>query len=248
MVIETDGLVIREQNVGESDRLIWILTAKYGLIRAFANRAKSMKSKMAAGTQLLSYSDFTIYQGRAANSVNSAQVKNVFFNLRTDMDALSLSLYLCELFGDIAPEGEEASDLLHLLLNSLYLLAEQKRNPRIVKATAELRAFSDMGYMPNLIACDTCGTYESNPMYFHPGEGLLYCKEHGAGIAGAMPVSLSTLTAMRYIIYSDAKKIFDFTLTEDCLKELNKVSERFVLSQAGHGFKTLDFLNSLPEG
>ena len=42
MHIETDGLVIKEQNVGESDRLITVLTSKYGLIRAFASGVKNV--------------------------------------------------------------------------------------------------------------------------------------------------------------------------------------------------------------
>ena len=53
------------------------------------------------------------------------------------------------------------------------------------------------------------------------------------------------MTAMRYIIYSDAKKIFDFKLTDDAMKELNKATETYALVQTGRSYKTLDFLKSL---
>ena len=39
MRIETDGLVIREQTVGESDRLVTLLTRSAGILRGFARQA-----------------------------------------------------------------------------------------------------------------------------------------------------------------------------------------------------------------
>lgn len=241
MHLETDGLVIREQQVGEADRLITVLTGKYGLQRAFVRRSKSLKSNLLAGTQLLCYSDFVIYCGRSANSVDSAQPKNVFFGLREDISALSTAFYLSELFAELAPENAPAPELLSLLLNSFYLLSEKKRSPAQVKAVAELRGLSLAGYMPDLVACRTCGRYESPHMYFSPKEACLFCEEHGEGT----PLSISTVTAMRYIIYSEPKKVFDFRLTPAAMQELNHAAEQFVLEQVGRRFKTLDFLKSL---
>ena len=54
------GLVIREQTIGESDRLVTLFTREYGIIKAFASGAKNIKSKKAAATSLLTYSSFTI--------------------------------------------------------------------------------------------------------------------------------------------------------------------------------------------
>ena len=76
------GLVIREQSIGESDRLITVLTAERGLVRAFSRGAKKTKSKKLSATALLSYSDFTFTKSRNAFSVEEALVKEVFFELR----------------------------------------------------------------------------------------------------------------------------------------------------------------------
>ena len=37
--VKTQGLIIREQPVGESDRLVTVLTKDEGVVRAFARRA-----------------------------------------------------------------------------------------------------------------------------------------------------------------------------------------------------------------
>lgn len=245
MTIETDGLVIREQKIGENDRLITVLTSKYGLIRAFVRRSNAVRSNMLSCTQLLSYSDFVFYKGKSSYSVNSATPKNSFFKLNEDIVSMSVAFYLAELFGELAPENDNAEGLLKLLLNSLYLMAEKKRLPLQVKATAELRALSNAGYMPDLVACTHCGTYESNPMYFNPASGKLFCKDCG-GPADGMQLSLSAVTAMRFICYSEEKKVFNFSLSEAALWELVQATEQFALQQTGRTYKTLDFLKTIP--
>ena len=177
--------------------------------------------------------------------MTSATPKASFFKLNEDIDAMAIGFYLAELFGELAPENHESEDLLKLLLNSLYLMAEKKRPPVQVKAVAELRALSNSGYMPNLVACENCGTYESDPMFFNPASGLLFCSNCG-GPADGMQLSLSAVTAMRFICYSEEKKVFNFSLSDEALLELSQAAEQFTLQQTGRNFKTLDFYKSLP--
>ena len=46
----TKGLVIREQTTGENDRLVTLLTADHGLVRAFVRGGKQLKNRRAAAT------------------------------------------------------------------------------------------------------------------------------------------------------------------------------------------------------
>ena len=242
MLIETDGIVINELSVGETDRLITVLTSKYGLIRAFVNGAKTIKNKNLASTTLLAYSDFVFYKGADAYTVNSATEKEVFFGLRDNIDNLSIALYLAELFGELAPETAECEDLLRLLLNSTFLLSKGKVDAHLIKSVAELRGLAMSGYSPNLIACEECGAFESNPMFFDIKNGTLRCN---VCAKSGVPISISTVTAMRHIIFSEAKKVFDFTLTENAQCELTAITEAYALEHTGRHFKTLDFYKSL---
>ena len=110
MQIETDGLVIMERQVGESDRLITVLTREEGVLRAFARKAKLLRSSKLSATQLLCYSRFLIYKGRDKYIIDDAQPVEVFFDLRRDIGSLSLAQYFCELAGALAPQEAEAGD------------------------------------------------------------------------------------------------------------------------------------------
>ena len=123
MYIKTDGIIIKEQTIGESDRLVTILTRKEGVIRAFARKAKSLKDSKSASTGLLAYSDFSIFKGKDKYIIDSAELTEVFFNLRNDIVKLSLAQYFCELSYLLVPEETDSEEYLRIVLNSLHFLS-----------------------------------------------------------------------------------------------------------------------------
>jgi DNA repair protein RecO (recombination protein O) len=61
----------------------------------------------------------------------------------------------------------------------------------------------------------------------------------------AVPVPRSVLTAMRYIVYCEPKKLFSFTLSEQGYEVLQTVAEGYLLAQLEHRFPTLAFYKSI---
>ena len=120
MQLSTDGLVIKEMNISENDKLITILTRKEGVIRAFVKGAKRIKNKNNVATQLLCYSRFSIYKGRDKYIVDEAQLKEIFFELRNDIEKLAIAQYFCELCMEAIPEEVDSEDFLRLILNALF--------------------------------------------------------------------------------------------------------------------------------
>lgn len=242
--ISAPGLVIREQSIGEADKLITVLTAKYGLVRAFSRGAKKTKSKKLAATSLLAYGDFTFTKTRDAYSVDEALVKEVFFELRDDVEKMALAQYFCELANEFCEEDFEAEEVLRLILNGIWLLKSDKKTADFIKAVIELRLMSLSGYMPDLIGCEQCGAYETEKMYFVPESGKIYCEEC-APSGFNYHINASVIQAMRYVTLSDFEKIFSFVLNEESQKIFSKVSEAYLLQKTQRKFNTLDFYRIL---
>lgn len=246
MQINTDGLIIREQSIGESDRLVTVLTREQGILRAFVRGAKAMKSRNASSTQLLCYSRLSIYEGRDKYIIDEAEPIEVFFSLRSDFEKLSLAQYFCELALTLAPEKMEAGDFLRLVLNAFYFLGKEKLPPAQIKAIVEMRMLSLAGFMPDLVCCDQCGAYEADQMYFMVKQGKLYCGSCYPQFApGGILMNRGVATALRHTIYADFNKVFGFTLPPKDIETLAKVSERYLLNTVERGFATLDFYKQI---
>lgn len=245
MQIDTDGLVIMERQVGESDRLVTVLTREEGVLRAFARKAKLLRSSKLSATQLLCYSRFSIYKGRDKYIIDDAQPVEVFFDLRRDIGRLSLAQYFCELAGALAPQEAAAGDFLRLMLNAFYYLSKDARPQLLLKAAVEMRMLSFAGYMPDLVGCAHCGSYEAETMLFLPRSGKIYCSTcHSQVTEPVLPLSPGALTALRHTVYADFEKLFAFRLPEERLWELARASESYVLNTLGRTFPTLDFYHA----
>ena len=77
-------------------------------------------------------------------------------------------------------------------------------------------------------------------------DGVLLCARcRGGGEGLSVPVSPGVLAAMRHVVYGDPKRLFSFALGEEGLRQLGRVSERFLTTQLDRGFRTLDFYKNL---
>lgn len=244
MQLTTAGIVLRDYKTDEN-RLLTLLTAGAGVISAWANGANRTRSKLAASTELLCYSDFVFFQSRGRYTVDMADSKRIFFGIRSDLDKLALASYLAELTMELAPHGEEADTYLKLLLNTLHLLETGGRPVLQLKALYELRMLTLAGYMPALVACRSCASYEAAEMYFFPGDGDLCCGNCLAGQVGGVRIGMGVLTAMRHIIYSPPDKLFGFSLSEEGLRLLARVVETYLKHCLEKTLPTLEFWHAM---
>ena len=247
MEITTNGLVIREKEF-KGDRILLLLTEEKGIITAYAKGAKSPKSRFASSTDLFCYTRFVLSDKSNKYWVESADAIEVFFGLRSSIEKISLASYICEVSGYLSPPTEENSDeFLRLLLNCLKLLEEDKRSIPFIKALFELRILTMSGFMPDLVGCRKCRKYEARNMYFSLEEGNIICQDcvNQETDKNLIFLSSAVLSAMRHIIYSPFEKLFSFTLSENSLKSLVKISELYILEHMDFMPKTLTFLHNI---
>ena len=245
MSLTTTGLVLKVNDVGESDRVITLLTADYGVMHCFANRAKKINGKMQSATQSLCYGEFTIYSGKDSYIISAAEAKEVFFDLRNDIVAVSLAQYFCSLAMELIPEGEPAPQSLRVILNSMAFLQNKRRSLDFIKAVTELKLIALAGFAPSVGECKKCGNKDGGKGYFNTRSGKFTCINCGAD---GMPISAGVMMAMRHIISSPVDRIYSFSLPDEDTKTLTNISEDFVLNMTGKKFKTLDFYKTMSFG
>lgn len=245
MYLKTEGLVLRETEYKDADKLLTVLTRDRGRLTLRARGVRSRNSKLKSGCQLLAYSEFTVYESRNSMLIDEAVPIELFMPIREDIELLSLASYFAQVAEVLSQEDDPNPALLSMCLNGCYALGKLRRPQRLVKAAFELRAACLAGYEPMLDGCAICGN--PGPERFNVSGGVLQCA--GCLLPGEngvrLPVHAGTLAAMRYIVGCDLKRLFSFQLGDAALKELGDLSETYLLTQLERGFFTLDFYKSL---
>ena len=108
--IVTKGVVLRETETKEADKILTLLTADRGKISVIARGVRRKSCKYAACAQQMVYSEWTLYQKGEWYYANEGATAELFNGLRTNLEALALGApvalanapCLPELYGDTA--------------------------------------------------------------------------------------------------------------------------------------------------
>ena len=225
-IFKTKGIVIAEHNMSDYDKMVTILTPN-GKIGCAAKGARRPKSSLMAGTQLLCFGDYLIYQGASSYSINSCDLIEVFYNLRIDLDKLTYASHILKIINDVTDENQNTYKILQLYLNTLYMISEEEKNLDFVISVFKLRLCCLLGFMPEIRKCGNCKEQEELN-YFSLKDNCLKCTACGKIDKSAIQISDSTRTAIQYIVLADAKKIFSFNISDESLKELELVTKLYL--------------------
>lgn len=245
MKTEMEGLILTDMTVGDSDRLVTVLTRTSGILRGFVRGAKNMKNLNFAPTQPLSYSHLNIYKGKSSYVIDEARLIRSFYNSQSDLQRFALTQYMCELSIKNIPENVYSSDLLDLMLNCLHVLTSTDIPADMIKTVFEIRFAVLSGSMPDILYCAGCGKYDSDVAYFDYDNNRLLCSDCINGEQSVCMLSKGAVTAFRYISLSEPKKIFSFRLSNASLQQLCDCSEKYILSLSDTHFRTLDYYKQI---
>ncbi len=256
MLTEVNGLVLRTTDVGESDRMLTIYTDKMGVVSAMSKGARSLKSRKMPATGQFCYSSFVLFTQGDKCWVREASLIDSFYGLHSSIEGLALAAYVVDVLLDVTT-AEADEELLRLALNSLYAVANGIASTNKVKAAFEIRAAAILGFMPEVLACHTCGE-EHGEFFFDIMAGALECRacrrkaerthtplsdEHESHIICLL--SETAKIALVYCIYSPLEKLFSFSMPEEDMDLFCRATEAYLTNHLERGFKTLDFYNEV---
>ena len=248
MHTKTKALVLREVDYRESDKILTLLTQEQGKLTVSARGCRKKGSAIAAGCQLLAWSEMVLYDYHGKWSVKEAAAERLFQGVRDDLERLSLGCYFAEVAEALALEGIPSPELLSLSLNSLHALDRMGEKPLpLVKTAFEWRSMCLAGYEPLVEGCAVCGADPPAEARFHLREGVLHCAtcrdRVGEGIS--MPLNGQALAALRHIVLGDPKRLLSFRLEGEGLRQLEDAGEAYLHTQLERGFRTLDFYKQI---
>ena len=189
-----------------------------------------------AGTQFLCFGDYMLYKGGENYSMNSCETIELFYNIRTDLDKLKYAVYITKIINDVTTENQNNYKILQLYLNTLYVISNTDKDLEFVTSIFRLRLLSIIGYRPEIEECKTCKEKE-NLTKFSIRDNGFKCTACGKQDKGAIDMSETTKDAIRYIILSDAKKIYSFQVPKESIEELKIISKLYLTEKLEKEYK-----------
>jgi DNA repair protein RecO (recombination protein O) len=187
------GVVLRTYKLGEADRILVVLTAGHGKVRAVAKGVRKTKSRFGGRLEPLNHVSLLLYEGRELDIVSQAETLNSPAPLLTDLDRLTQGLALVEAVDQLALDREPAPELYRMLVGALRTL-EERPHPLVVPAFYwKLLALE--GVRPELDACVRCGE-ETDLVAFDMDEGGALCRSCRRGAS----LSADALRLMRLVL------------------------------------------------
>lgn len=174
---KTKGIILRTHKLGEADRIITILTSNYGKVGAVAKGVRKTKSKFGSRLEPFTHVDLVLYKGRNLDIVTQAEIVDSFSEIRESFDRITYGSAMLDLVNKVAVEGERDVALYNLLLKSLKVNSQAKKNFRLLLIAFDIKLMAVSGYMPKLERCVICEKKPGVKMRFSFEWGGVTCEE-----------------------------------------------------------------------
>ena len=220
------GVVLKESNMGDFDKMLTILTPNFGKISCVAKGARRPRSALLAGSQIFCFGEYLMYKGTSTYHINSVEPIEVFYNIRTDLDKLKYAVHINKIVQEVTEENQNCFNIMQLLLNTLYVISETDKDLELVLGIFKLRLLSILGFRPNVNKCVNCGK-EEELIYFSLKDNGVKCNICGKQDKSAVTISQSTYNAIKYTLTAPPKKLYSFNIKEESLEEFKLLTKLY---------------------
>lgn len=224
--IKVKGIVIKENNMGDFDKMITLLTPN-GRIECSAKGARRPKSQLMSATQFLCFGEYMLFKSSSHTyTLNSCETIELFYNIRIDLDKLEYAANITKIIQDVTYENQSTYKILQLYLNTLYVISNTTMELDFITSIFKLRLISLLGLAPNISQCVECGEKDIEKLTsFSILDNGVKCKNCSKQDTGAIGINITILKAIYYIIKAPAKKIYSFNMSEENKKILQLIAK-----------------------
>lgn len=174
------AVVLRTYDLREADRIIVMMTAEHGKVRAVANGVRKMSSRFGARLEPLSHIDVLLNQGKNLDTVNQVDLVTSARGLYEDLDKLTRGLAMLEAVDQLGMEGEPTEHLYKMLVGALQWLSEN--NSALILGAFYFKLLVLEGVGAHVDSCVGCGAPGDELIAFDLFRGGGQCRSCRSGV------------------------------------------------------------------
>jgi DNA repair protein RecO (recombination protein O) len=206
----TAALLLRSVDYGEADRIVTLLTARFGKVGYIARAARRSKKRFGAALEPLTLLQAHVGAGRGPlASLERAEITRAFPRVLGDLGRMQAGFAALEFVRELTPEHEPDPGLFATVTAFLDALEAGAAPASSLVLCFQARLLALAGLSPRLDRCGLCGKpapAESTAL-FDPQLGHLVCRACGGAahrLAGAARIQLMRATGPDWIAVAAA--------------------------------------------
>ena len=175
MLINTEGIVLRQIKASGGRRIIHIFSKEYGLISVGTGVNERNKKKSSLAIRPFTLSRYELFKNRGYYNLNSMAVINSYYSLGEDVNKYINASYVLEYLDKVLLEEHGNYKLYKLTLEYFNALSNTKGDSYTLKLAYVIKTFELLGVMPETKNCSICGS-KKDGNYFSVSDGGIICK------------------------------------------------------------------------
>lgn len=249
---DTEGIVLKHFDLGESDKIITFYTRDNGKVRAVASRARKAKSRISGLVLPFSYNKITIYRGKSIDRINQIESKYSFSKLREDLLKMAYASYVAEISAKTGQEDHPNQLLFSLILKTFYKIMETAENDteklELINITFKGKLLEILGFKPELMRCVKCGKKikAAGDNIFSIPLGGFVCKQcleqtdedifHMTG---------ESLVIIRFLLGENKELPNNLKISQQAFRSINRLIDQFIIYHLDLNIKSEKFLHMI---
>lgn len=240
------AIVLRRMDLGETDRVLRLLTREAGRLSAIAKGARRPTSRFAGSTEPFTASRMLLATGKTFQIVSQCEVECAFPSLRQDLERIARAAYVCELVERLTDEQEPLPALFDLTKETLQALEAVQVDLDTAMHVFELKLLAERGYQPQVSCCVQCGApVGPSGVGFSASMGGALCPAHRHDAPDALPIRARTLRFMAHMIAAPVDTAFRLRLPPEVQTDLANCLRSYIAWHTERSLRTADFLEFL---
>ena len=245
---KTDAIVLRVIDFSETSVIVTLFTEQFGKITALAKGARRPKGPFESALDLLALVRivFLHKSSEGLDLLTEAKLERRFRGAQHGLAPLYAGYYVAELLGEMTDRGDPHPELFKAANETLWAL-DHGVSASLSVLKLELTALQELGHMPSLVECVSCGAaVEQTPrVAFGLVVGGVLCGKCRAGQRQVASVSAAALNLLKQLSETTSENWQEVLLPPKVAGELRGVISSYLAHLLGHKPKMHDLLGKL---
>ena len=227
MEVETEALVLRRFDFGETSQIGHFLTPDAGRLSVIAKGIKKPNPSLKGPMDLFQLAKVKLRRRRGSDLALLTRYEPLtgFAGLRRRLERMYAAFYLVELARQLITEESSAPLAFQLVARALGALesAEEKRVAAVLLA-AEVGLLEDAGFGLSLACCASCGRpFESERPRLWPAAGGRVCADCPAPRGRSIEMSRGSLALLKALSGTEPRTASRLRISQDQARELRRL-------------------------